>query len=162
MKLLIIRGVPGTGKTTVAKILGEILPNSKIINVDSFKLKEMNKGKTFEEAKNIAYDESLKILNLLQKEEYIILEEILCEKEFLNKLQEVCYEKKIKVYYFRLLRRIDKLLITEAQRKRKIKNTQKDLLKIKKDLDKLVIKGEQRIKNNNLALTIKKILDVLF
>ena len=50
MKIIFIRGLPGTGKTAVAEILKTKLPNSELISVDNFKLKSMSKGKDFKTA----------------------------------------------------------------------------------------------------------------
>ncbi len=163
MKIIFIRGVPGTGKTTIAKILGKIIPNSQVIYVDEFKIKEMKKGRSFEESQKIAYEKTFKRLHLLhkQKKNYIILEELICEKDFLNGLIEFLNKTKSYSYWFRLLRPLDKLLKIESYRTRKLKNTKGDLFKLKQDIESLKIKNEYLIKNDNLALTIKKILNVV-
>jgi len=163
MLVIFIRGVPGVGKTTVSKILEERLPNSEAIYVDNFKIKAMKKGYTFNKAQKIAYNQTLQKLYFLHKKNknYIILEEIISEKDFLRSLIEFLNETKSNVYWFRLMRPIEKLLKIESNRKRKIKNSHRDLLKFKQDIEFLKIKNEYWIKNDNLAFTIKKILNIV-
>lgn len=163
MKIIFIRGVPGVGKTTVAKILGEILPNSHVIHTDEFKIKAMKKGKSFEESKKIAYEKTLDKLYFLSSQDfvYITLEEIICDKNFLECLIEFLNKTKSHSYWFRLMRPLNKLLEIESNRERKVKNTQEDLFKLKQDIESLKIRNEHWIKNDNLALTIKKILEIV-
>ncbi len=163
MKIIFIRGVPGTGKTIVAKSIKESLPNSEIICVDDFKIKAMKKGTGIDESRKIAYKQTLKKLNLFHKQNknYIILEELICDRNFLENLIEFLNKTKSHAYWFRLMRPIKKLLEIESNRNRKIKNTQEDLFKLKQDIESLKIKDEYLIKNDDLALTIKKILDIV-
>lgn len=162
MKVIVIRGLPGVGKTVVSEILEEIF-EAEVIHVDNFKLKEMKSGKSVEKSREIAYEQALKKLYLLYKKnrDYIILEEIIHEKDFLGKLYKFVNETMSQAYWFRLMRPIEKLLEVESNRKRRIKNTKEDLFKLKQDIESCKIKGECWIKNDNLALTIKKILEVI-
>jgi len=164
MKVIFIRGVPGVGKTVVSKILGKILSNSKIICVDNFNLEEMKRGKSFKKSLEIAHEKTLKELYLLEKGDidYVILDEIICDRIFFEKLNKFLDETKTPSYWFRLMRPVEKLLEIESKRKRKIKNTQEDLFNLKKDIESCKIENEYRILNGNLALTIKKILNVIF
>ena len=163
MKTIFIRGVPGVGKTTIANILGQILPNSQVIHVDEFKIKEMKTGKSFEESRKIAYEKTLDKLYSLSSQDfvYITLEELICDKDFLEGLIEFLNKTKSHAYWFRLMKPLNKLLEIESNRKRKLKNTKEDFCKLKQDIESLKIKNEYLIKNDNLALTIKKILDVV-
>lgn len=164
MKVIFIRGVPGVGKTTVAKILGQIIPNSQVIHVDEFKIKAMKKGKGVEESRKIAYEKTLEKLYSLSSQDfvYLTLEEIICDKDFLEGLIEFLNKTKSRSHWFRLMRPLNKLLEIELNRKRKIKNTQEDLFKLKQEIESLKIRSEYWIKNDNLALTIKKILNVVY
>jgi len=135
MKIIFIRGLPGTGKTAVAEILKTKLPNSELISVDNFKLKSMSKGKDFKTAKNFAYNETLKKLykfNLMKKD-YCIVEELICEEEFLKKLYEFINKTNADHYWFRVMRKLKDLLEVESKRDRKIKNTVEDFNKLKED-----------------------------
>jgi len=163
MKLIIIRGLPGTGKTAVSELLKRNLPNSEIINADDFKLESMQDGKTFENAKKTAYEKSLKNLYEFYSsgKDYVILEELICEKEFLNKLLSFLAQTNSVSYWFRLMRKLRYLLEVESMRKRKIKNSLADFNKLKKDLDSLKIKDEHIIKNDDLNMTVKKILKII-
>jgi len=162
MKVIVIRGLPGVGKTVVSEILEEIF-EAEVIHVDNFKLKEMKSGKSVEKSLEIAYEQTLKKLYLLHKKnrDYIILEEIIHEKDFLEKLYKFVNETRSQAYWFRLMRPIEKLLEVESNRKRRIKNTKEDLFKLKQDIESCKIKGECWIKNNGIALTIKKILEIV-
>ena len=161
MNLVVIRGLPGTGKTTVSKILGSIIPDSHIIHVDEFKIEAMNKGNSFEEAKEISYEKAIESLEN-SKSEYVILEEILCEEVFFRRLLNFCSERNSNLFCLRLMRPLNKLLELESERKRKVKNTKEDFFNLKQDLERIKINGEFWIKNDNLPLVIKGILNLLF
>jgi len=160
MKIIFIRGLPGTGKTVVAEILNKIFIDSEIILVDKFKLQAMKKGKSFEESLEIAYKKALEKLNSLDKE-YIIVEELIHDKDFCKDLNNFINKTKSHAYWFRLLRPIEKLLEVEKDRKRKIKNSREDFDKLKRDIESCQIEDEHLIKNNNLALTIRKMLEII-
>lgn len=160
MKVIFIRGLPGTGKTIVAKILKQIFLDAEIISVDKFKLQAVKRGKNFEESKKVAYEKTLEKLNSLNKE-YIIVEELICDENFYLELNDFVNKTKSRTYWFRLLRPLSKLLEIEANRKRKIKNNKEDFDKLKKDIESCKIENEYWIKNDNLGLSIKKILDIV-
>lgn len=163
MKLIVIRGLPGTGKTIISEILGKIFLDSEVICVDKFKLQAMKNKKKFEESQKIAYEKTLKKLNSLDQKgrEYVILDEIICDENFYNELKGFVNETGSKAYWFRLLRPLEKLLEHEAERKRKTKNTREDFENLKRDVESFKIENEVLIKNDNIALTIKKILDIM-
>jgi len=160
MKLIFIRGLPGTGKTIIAKILKQIFLNAEIICVDKFKLQAMKKGNSFEESQKIAHKKTLEKLNSINKE-YIIVEELICDRDFYNELKDFVDRTKSRAYWFRLMRPLDKLLEVEKSRKRKIKNSKEDFDKLKEDIESCKIENEYLIKNDNLALTIRKILEFI-
>jgi len=162
MKLVIIRGVPGTGKTIVSEILGKMFFDSEIICVDKFKLQAM-KENSFEEAQKIAYEKTLEKLHILyeQNKRDVVLEELVCDKDFYEELRNFIIKTNSSVNWFRLLRPLDKLLEIESDRKRKIKNSKEDFDNLKKNIESIKIPNEIWIKNNDLALTVKRILDVV-
>ncbi len=162
MKIIIIRGLPGTGKTIVSKILGKIFFNSEVICVDKLKIQAMKKGYNFEKSQKIAYKQTLKRLySIYDKKNYIIIEELICDKDFYNELRDFVDKTKSEDYWFRLLRPLEKLLEVEAGRKRKIKNSKEDLDKLREDIENCKIEDEHWVKNDDLALGIKKILDIV-
>ena len=163
MKVIVIRGLPGVGKSLVSKILKEIFLGCEIICVDKFKVKAMKDGKNFDESKKFAYEQALKKLDSLYKKDknYVILDEMICNKDFYNQLNNFIKITKSYAYWFRVMRPIEKLLEIESNRKRKIKNNLKDFIKLRKDVEACRIKDEYCIKNDNLALTIKKILEIV-
>ena len=90
MKLIFIRGVPGTGKTFIANKIKKILNNSEIICVDEFKLEAMSGGANFSKALEIAYEKAIRKLYYFyeKNKDYIILEEIINNKFFFKRLYE--------------------------------------------------------------------------
>lgn len=163
MKLILIRGLPGTGKTSVAEILKKELENSEVINVDNFKLEAMNNGENFESAKKFAYEETLKKLYefYLMEKDFVIIDEIFCDREFVSKLYSFINKTKSKPYWFRLLRKLKNLLEVEKGRNRKIKNNIEDFKKLKKDIESLKLSNEGLIVNEDLEFTVGEIKSCL-
>lgn len=163
MKLIIIRGIPGTGKTKISEILGKIIVDSEIIRGDNFKIQAMKNKKTFAESLEISYKKILFKLESLykNKRKIVIVEEVLCSKEFYDKLHNFIVKTKSEALWFRLTRPIGKLLEVESKRKRKIKNSEEDLIKLSRELDLIKIEGEVIIKNDNLIFSVKNILENL-
>jgi len=169
MRVIFIRGLPGTGKTIVSEILGKIFLNSEVICVDKFKLQAMKKGEIFEEGEEIdkriekiAYKKTLGKLNSFyeQNRKDIIIEGVIIDRSFYDELRDFINKTKSKDYWFRLLRPLEKLLEVEAGRKRKIRNSKEDFDKLREDIENCKIENEYWIKNDDLALSIKKILDI--
>lgn len=160
MKLIIIRGLPGTGKTVVSRILGKIFPDSEILNVDKYKKKLRIKGGNFRQSLDIAYKKAIKKLNS-SKAQIIIIDEIINDAGFYNDLQKLIYKKRAEAHWIRLIKHIDFLMELEKSRKRKIKNTRQYFDNLKREVDLIKIPGEIKIKNDNLALTLKKILNFI-
>ena len=95
------------------------------------------------------------------KKDYCIVEELICEEEFLKKLYEFINKTNADHYWFRVMRKLKDLLEVESKRDRKIKNTVEDFNKLKEDTEALKIQGEYLIKNDDLDLTANKILNFL-
>jgi len=168
MRIIILRGLPGTGKTIVSEILGKILDNFEIICVDKFKV--MKKGVIFEEGEEIdkkieerSYRKTLEKLNSFyeQNKKEIILEGLIINNDFYNELRNFVNKTNSHAYWFRLLRPLEKLLEIEAGRKRRIKNSKEDFDRLREDIEDCKIENEHWIKNDDLALSIKKILDII-
>ncbi len=162
MKIIFIRGLPGTGKTIIAKILKEIFLNSEVVSVDKLKIQALKKNFTFAEANKLAFEKAIKKLYDLSKtKEIIIFEEMICNRELYGELRNFIRNIGCKVYWFRITRKLNQLLVEESKRKRGIKNTEKDFSDLKKEIETIRIKGEHKIKNDDLGKTIKKILDIV-
>lgn len=162
MKLIILRGLPGTGKTIIAKILKKIFFNSEIISIDKLKIQALKSKYSFLKANKIGFEKSMQELSKLSKtKEVIILEEIICNKKFYHELNNFIKDMECELYWFRITRKLNHLLAVESKRKRKIKNTKKDFLNLKKEIEMIEIKSEHKIKNDDLGKTIKEILDIL-
>jgi broad-specificity NMP kinase len=145
MKLIIIRGIPGTGKTTLAHSLENKLKNSEVIHLDDIYTKKSGKKD---------YEKINKKLESFSKKDYVIIEGLIYDKDFFIKLKK--FEEK---YYFRLKRKISDLLKIPS---RKIRNSKEDFLKLKIELDKINIQKEYTIYNNNLEISVNEILKIIY
>jgi len=163
MKIIFIRGLPGTGKTTIAEILKCKLPKTKVINVDNFKMEAINRGENFETSRIIAYKKTLKELKKVNpnKLNFFIINELICDQYFFDCLYDFIHQTKTESYWFRLMRKIDDLVAIEEKRNRPIKNSKMDFINLKKDLEAIKIPGEFWIKNDQLSITTKTIMDFL-
>ena len=92
---------------------------------------------------------------------YVIVDELICEEEFLRRLYAFLIQTKSSACWFRVMRKLKELLEVEKKRSRKVKNTLNDFNKLREDINALKIKGEYWIKNDNLDLTVNKIMNCL-
>ena len=149
MKVIFIRGLPGTGKTPIAHNLENKLKNSEVIHLDDFNIKATKK-----DVLESAYKKVVNKLYLLYKKnkEHILIEGVICDKYFSKMLNEFVTETKSTAYWFRLEKPLENLLI---------KNSKETLLKIEKDMDNCNIKDEHYMKNYDPSLTVEKILEII-
>ena len=158
MKIIFIRGLPGTGKTTIAKQLARKF-NARYLNIDEFKIKA--KTGDFKKDCLYAYKMTLDSLSLLRKDKninYIIMEEIFYNKKFVNDLIKFTKDNHFLSYWFQVKRSLRDLLKVESLRKRKIKNIKNDFHYLQKGIDSIKIKDEKVIKNLVISSTVKKII----
>ena len=150
MKLIILRGLPGVGKSVIADKLAEKLNNSTVIHVDDFKVecRKKHKDYNFGDVCKYSYEKTLQKLSSCSSEEVIIIEEIFDNKDFVNNKIKFCKENNIESYWFHLKRDIKKLLEVENKRKRKIKNTLDDFETLQNNINKVKIANEKTILNN--------------
>ena len=151
MKLIILRGLPGCGKSTIAEKLYESL-DSKVVYSDSFKREFIESNSSFEnkDVYRYAHDKVLgeieKYFN--QKEKLVIVEELFEDKNFVEKIKIFCKENNIEISWFYIKRDLEKLLEIESSRKRKTKNTIEDFKKLQNSLDEIKNEGEIVVDNN--------------
>ena len=149
MKLIILRGLPGCGKSTIAEKLSKKF-DSKVIYGDSFKLECLKRNNNFKEACEYSYEkifeEVKKYFN--QKEEILIIEELFFDKDLVEKIKDFCKENNIKIFWFYIQKDLEKLLEIENKRERSKKNTTEDFKNIQKDLDSIKNEGEIIVDNN--------------
>ena len=60
MKLIVLQGLPGRGKSIIAQKLIKRLHQSKYIEVDKFKKEAMKENKTWQDSKKLAYKKNFK------------------------------------------------------------------------------------------------------
>ena len=156
MKLIILRGLPGTGKTTLAEKLVEKI-GAVNIWTDGFK-HEAKTGSRLKDC-NYAYKKTLKILEEYNAKniKYAIVTEILYSRNFRNNLLKFIKKSKSKAYWFQLKRPLSALLENEAKRKRKIKNTRKDFLEMRKKINNCKIRQEIVINNIEINSAFREI-----
>lgn len=162
MVIIFLRGLPGSGKTSIAHKLEEKLDCAEVIHSDAFKIDYLKKHKDcdFADACKYSYSKTIKRLSTLSVKKIIIVEELFYDSDFVQKIRDFCREKNIRTFWFYLKRNLNKLLEIENSRKRKIKNTRGGLLKLQKDLDKIKIENEKIVLNDgNIDESVNFILE---
>lgn len=165
MKLIILRGLPGSGKSTIAEKLSDKL-GGKVIYGDSFKREFMSANTDFKNEEVFEYSHN-KIFNEIekyfsQKEKLVIVEELFDNKEFVEKIKVFCKENNIEIFWFYIKRDLEKLLEIENKRERKIKNTIEDFKKLKKDIENIKNSEEFIVVNDkSIEDSVKSILENL-
>lgn len=167
MKIIAIRGLPGSGKGTVAKILSRQISGAKIICVDEYKKAFQVAGGHFIDSLKYSYQKTLEVLTQLYKDDegMVIIEELFNDAEFVKVVQDFGTKNGVAVYWFCLKRPIEQLLDVENKRKRKIKNSREDLEKLEREINEIRIDDEVSINNDsseaNLENEVEPIVDLL-
>ena len=158
-----LQGLPGCGKSAIAKNLMEKLSNPKYIEVDKFKLKAISEGKTWAESQRIAYRESLDLIDKYNSEgiDYLILDELFSSNEFISMLNRYSLEKELVAYWFKIDRPMEELLEIEKRRQRRIKNSIQDFLNLQRAIDKIRVKNQFHIKNSQTIDIDKSVGQIL-
>lgn len=157
MKLIILRGLPGSGKSELSNRIAKKLKNSKVICVDELKIKFKNKGFSWTDSRKKSYDLTIKKIKTHNKNKisYLIIEEILCDKIFYKSLKKSSKNKK---YWFLIERNFEDLLKVEEERKREIKNSLRDLKYLDKEIKKIKIPNEIVIDNKEIEKSVNEII----
>ena len=169
MELVVIRGLPGTGKSLVADELAKRMEGTEAIHVDNFKQEAMgwlkDKHDGVKESRIYAYNkaiERLKELYSLGKNG--IVEELVCDAGFFIDLMNFSKREKVRPYWFRIERPLEELLEVEKGRKRKVKNSYLDFEMLRSEIDKLKADGEVYLVNSkdvSIDRTVSKILKAI-
>lgn len=159
--IIFLRGLPGSGKTTVAKLLAEKL-SWNVVSIDKYKkeLMEQNPEANFiTEIIPGSYKKAF--AELKDKKENLIVEEVFRNKEFVNQLLELCREENIENKWFKITRDMSEIIKTNDERKRGIKNTPEILTMMENQLNEIVIEDEIQIKNELVEESVDEILKTL-
>jgi 2-phosphoglycerate kinase len=158
--IIFIRGIPGSGKTSIADKLGE-KTGRKVIHVDDFKKEMMTQNpKAFftEEVIPYSYKKTLEALEKYKGED-LIIEEIFKNKDFVRSVLDFCDKNNISYKWFIITRDIKKILEVNESRTRKVKNTLESLEKMQGEIDAMKIEGEVVIKNESVEGSVQKIVE---
>lgn len=164
MKLIIIRGLPGSGKTEISKRLLKKLTNAIHIEVDSYKRKirpkfySLTKKSRDKKSREYSYKQTLLDLKNYLNKDYVIIDEMICEKDFYNKINKFISKNKLEYHCFRIKRTLKELLKVETTRIRPVKNSLESFQKLEKEMNSYKFKGEISINNKTIIKCLKEIL----
>ena len=151
---IFIRGLPGSGKTTISNKLAEQL-HWDVIHVDHYKTEFISQNQDAYITKEfIPYSHKKTLEKLSDIKNNVIIEELFWNNDFIQALLSFCKKNNIQYQWFKLIR--DKKTLLSI--KRKIRNTFKDFETMEKQIDDIKIKDEIIINNQNTDETIKQIL----
>lgn len=166
MKLIILRGLPGTGKSTLADKLGK-QAGYEVLHVDAFKLSALSelqgipKAMALREARKRAYLETMQNLYFLYglKKTGVFVEELFCDRAFVQKVTDFARKPDISFYCFRIERTLDDLMKVEAKRQRAVKNSYHDFLNLEADINDSPVDSEIFIENTSIDQASREILE---
>ena len=174
-KLILIGGVPGTGKTTVAHSLALKLKIDKVlstdilkifaktysINLDSYLFTTTHEAYKIENISIIqGYLKHSKVINkilleVLQniKDKIIIIEGATINKEFINMLNKDKYE----VVYINLLMATEDLILRYKEKEKLRKSNWINNIKVIEEISNYLSKENINILNNDIENTVERI-----
>lgn len=160
MHLILIRGLPGSGKSIIADKLHQKLEYSKVIHIDDFKKQYLQTSSDFEAAKIFAYEKTQLFLKefVNSKIKIIILEELFYESNFVNQIKKTA--PNYILIPIRIIRPMSELLEIDSKRNRKIKNTEQDFINIQEGMLKIKFDSEIIIQNS-LSVDIQDLIEGL-
>jgi len=155
MKLIVIRGPAGCGKTEIANILADRL-SAAVVHADWLKTAVRHRHPEIADRhriRQLAYEGTLRELKRLYQARapVVIVEELLIDPDFVNALRRFGDRLAERPVWFRLKRDLDKLMSTEETPRRQARpqqNSRADLLEMERQLDRLPVPDEIRIDNN--------------
>ena len=158
MKLIVIRGNSGSGKTVITDTLAEKLGSEKI-HIDYLKGVIMgdsqvkNKPIVWDDIYKEAMMEALALLEKMKSEgaPLVIMEELFYNKKFTEELNKYCVDNNIEVQWFRIEREKEKIIERQESSERatrKVRNSKEDIEMIESQIRENVIEGEVVIMND--------------
>ncbi len=152
MKIIALRGLPGSGKSYLAQKMMEQIPGLVVISVDQYKVEfnKNNPGQPFRAALQYSYKQALEKLERLSIENnppVVVIEELFCDAEFVKSLQAFCEANNVSISWFQIERPMDQLLRVEMDRKRKIKNPPEVMKELETEIKAIRPEGEVIISN---------------
>jgi len=174
-KLILIGGVPGNGKTTIAYKFALKMKIDKVLSTDMLKIFAKTYNKDFDKYIFTTTHEAYKLENLSVIEGYlkhscsinklvlevlenikdkvIIIEGSTINKEFINMLNKEKYE----VFYLNLSTSINELIARYKQKEKLRQSNWRDNIKIIEEIAEYLSKDSINILNNNKEETVERI-----
>ena len=151
MELIVLYGLPRSGKSTLARGLSKKLKNSRWIEVDDFKLEAFGLGMDRYKGREFAYEKSLGLLEEYGKQDadYIILSEVFSDKKFRRDVLSYVDDNGINVWYFKIDRPMSELLKIEKESSRRVRNSPEDFLEFERLLGEFNPEGKVCFKNGD-------------
>lgn len=156
--IIFLRGLPGSGKTTIADLLGKRL-GWLVVHVDESKTEYMNahpdasfKDEVVPHAQKI-FMEKLESY----KDEDLVVEETFWIENFVINILEFCEINRINSKWFLIERDMSQILETNEARTRRIKNTPSGLQNMSNRMKDIKIDGEIVVDNMNIEDSVETI-----
>jgi len=145
MKIIFIRGLPGTGKTPLAHNLEKTLLNSEVIHLDDFGIKKTKiNDENYEKI-------SKKLYSLYSKKvDPIIIEGIICKPKLYEIFKKFSNETNSEMYSFKIEKPLNELLN---------KNTKEELIRLDEEMNNCKIDNEYTLKQGNFVEEILEIIN---
>lgn len=163
MKIIALRGLPGSGKSYIAEKIRSQTESIEIINVDKYKLefRKNNPDVSFGEALKYSYEQALLRLGQMHKENsevLVVIEELFNDAGFVKSVQDFCRTNGVSIAWYYIERSIEDLLMIEETRQRRIKNSREDFEKLKEEIERIEIPDEITIVNDGRTESIEEII----
>lgn len=160
--ILFLRGLPGTGKTTIANVLAAQL-QWDVVHVDALKKEymEAHPGADFRTVVVPAsYDKALEVLQGYTFKN-VIVEEVFRDEAFVRRVLDFCDQNNVQYQWFKIIRDKEHLLEVNDERRRAIQNNPAILDSMERKMNAIVLEGEIDIHNQTLEDSVQKILETI-
>lgn len=103
MKLIILNGPSGIGKSTVSAKLAELLPNSVVIDIDELRRSIPKYKERRQESLLLSYQKAGELIEtFLKNEQNVIIDKAISQEDTLNMFTEIGKKYRAQVYEFLL------------------------------------------------------------